>query len=77
MKSIQQFAQLKNEDRRSILRFLTDEQYMDVMKIVGRMPLIDFQVRSEGEYSFEFCACGYAYMIFSQIFSNICLSFLL
>lgn len=47
VKSIQQFAQLKNEDRRSILRFLTDEQYMDVMKVVGKMPLIDFQVRSE------------------------------
>uniref|UniRef100_A0A0A9ZBA8 J domain-containing protein n=3 Tax=Lygus hesperus TaxID=30085 RepID=A0A0A9ZBA8_LYGHE len=47
VKTIQQFVQLKSDDRRSILRFLDDEQYEDVMKVVGRMPLIDFQVRSE------------------------------
>lgn len=48
VKTIQQFAQLKHEDRRSILRFLDDDQYEDVMKVVGRMPLIDFSVRCEG-----------------------------
>ncbi|KAG8307407.1 secretory subunit, partial [Homalodisca vitripennis] len=49
IKSIQQFAQLKNEDRRSILRLFTEEQYNDVMKVIAKMPLIDFQVRTEGE----------------------------
>ncbi|XP_069688937.1 translocation protein SEC63 homolog isoform X2 [Periplaneta americana] len=47
IKSIQQFAQLKNDERRKILRFLSDEQYEDIMKVVGKMPCIDFQVRSE------------------------------
>lgn len=47
VKTIQQFVQLRAEDRRSILRFLDDEQYEDVMKVAGQMPLIDFQVRSE------------------------------
>ncbi|GLH14484.1 AAEL007987-PA, partial [Gryllus bimaculatus] len=47
IKSIQQFAQLNNEERRSILRHLSDEQYKDVMKVMGKMPYIDFQVRSE------------------------------
>uniref|UniRef100_A0A1B6F9N7 J domain-containing protein n=1 Tax=Cuerna arida TaxID=1464854 RepID=A0A1B6F9N7_9HEMI len=47
IKSIQQFAQLKNEDRRSILRLFTEEQYNDVMKVIAKMPLIDFQVRTE------------------------------
>lgn len=51
IKTIQQFAQLKNEERRSILRQLTDEQYNDVLKVLGEMPYIDFQVRSEGIYN--------------------------
>lgn len=50
IKSIQQFAQLKHEERRQILRNLSDEQYEDVMKVIGKMPYIDFQVRSEGEH---------------------------
>lgn len=48
IKSLQQLAQLKGEERRNILRNLSDEQYEDVMKVLGRMPYIDFQVRSEG-----------------------------
>lgn len=47
IKSIQQFAQLKSDERRQILRNLTDEQYQDIMKVVGKMPYIDFQVQSE------------------------------
>ncbi|XP_071455654.1 translocation protein SEC63 homolog [Hetaerina americana] len=47
IKSIQQFAQMKADDRRACLRFLSDEQYENVLKVVGRMPLVDFQVRSE------------------------------
>jgi translocation protein SEC63 len=47
IKSIQQVAQLKHEERRHMLRNLSDEQYEDVMKVIGKMPYIDFQVRSE------------------------------
>ncbi|KDR11817.1 translocation protein SEC63 homolog [Zootermopsis nevadensis] len=47
IKSIQQFAQLKNEDRRHILQSFSNEQYEDVMKVVGKMPYIELQVRSE------------------------------
>jgi translocation protein SEC63 len=35
IKSLQQFAQLKGEERRSILRNLNDEEYDDVMKVLG------------------------------------------
>jgi preprotein translocase subunit Sec63 len=49
IKSIQQFVQLKHAERRHILRNLSDEQYEDVMNVIGKMPHIDFQVRSEGE----------------------------
>jgi translocation protein SEC63 len=49
IKSIQQFVQLTHAERRHILRNLSDEQYEDVMNVIGKMPHIDFQVRSEGE----------------------------
>ena len=49
IKSIHQFAQMKDDDRRSILRFLSDEQYADVLKVMGQMPLIKFNVKSEGK----------------------------
>jgi len=47
IKSLQQFAQMKGEERRSILRTLSDEQYEEVMKVLGSMPYIDFQVKCE------------------------------
>ncbi|OXU27217.1 hypothetical protein TSAR_007043 [Trichomalopsis sarcophagae] len=47
VKSLQEFAQLKREDRRSILRGLSDSQFDDIMKVLGNMPFIDFKVRSE------------------------------
>jgi preprotein translocase subunit Sec63 len=49
IKNIQQFVQLTHAERRHILRNLSDEQYEDVMNVIGKMPHIDFQVRSEGE----------------------------
>lgn len=47
IKSIQQFAQMKADERRQVLRFLNDDQYNNVLKVVGKMPLVDFQVQSE------------------------------
>ncbi|XP_046392377.1 translocation protein SEC63 homolog [Ischnura elegans] len=47
IKSIQQFAQMKADERRACLRFLSDEEYENVLKVVSKMPLVDFQVRSE------------------------------
>ncbi|KAG5883839.1 hypothetical protein JTB14_033760 [Gonioctena quinquepunctata] len=47
IKTLQQFAQLKGEDRRSLLRNLSDEEYGNVMKVLGNMPYIDFQTQVE------------------------------
>ncbi|XP_054261954.1 translocation protein SEC63 homolog isoform X2 [Macrosteles quadrilineatus] len=47
IKSVQQFAQLSTDDKRNILRHFTDQQFVDVIKVVSRMPLIDFQVKTE------------------------------
>lgn len=52
IKSLQQYAQLKGEDRRSLLRSLSDEEYENVMKVLGRMPYIDFQIQVEGKQQF-------------------------
>lgn len=47
IKSLQQLAQLKGEDRRQLLRNLTESEYNDVMKVLGSLPFVDFKVRSE------------------------------
>ncbi|XP_063984202.1 translocation protein SEC63 homolog isoform X2 [Diachasmimorpha longicaudata] len=47
IKTLQQLAQLKGNERRQLLRMLSDEQYEDVMRVLGNMPYIDFKVQSE------------------------------
>lgn len=47
VRNLQQLAQLKPEQSRAALRNLTDEQYDNVMKVLGRMPLIDFNMKCE------------------------------
>jgi translocation protein SEC63 len=47
IKNIPQFVQLPSEERRSLLRDLTDDEYDNVMKVAGRMPLVDFSLRVE------------------------------
>ncbi|CAK9253657.1 unnamed protein product [Sphagnum jensenii] len=38
---------MKSDERRSMLRNLTDEQYDDVMNVISKMPLLEIDVRSE------------------------------
>jgi translocation protein SEC63 len=47
IKSVQQFAKLSSDESRSLLRDLTDLEYENVMKVMGKMPLIDFSIRCE------------------------------
>ncbi|XP_072401272.1 translocation protein SEC63 homolog [Diabrotica undecimpunctata] len=47
IKTLQQYAQLKGEERRNLLRNLTDDQYENVMKVLGTMPYVDFQIQVE------------------------------
>lgn len=47
IKSLQQFAQMSGEDRRNVLRSLSEEEYDNVMKVLGSMPYVDFQVKHE------------------------------
>jgi translocation protein SEC63 len=41
---------LPADDRRALLKSLSDEQYEDITKVLGNMPYIDFQVRCEGTF---------------------------
>ncbi|XP_050306572.1 translocation protein SEC63 homolog [Anthonomus grandis grandis] len=47
IKTLQQYAQLKGEDRRALLRNLSDQEYENVMKVLGKMPYVDFQIQVE------------------------------
>ncbi|CAG9771193.1 unnamed protein product [Ceutorhynchus assimilis] len=47
IKTLQQYAQLKSEDRRALLRSLSDDEYENVMKVLGKMPHLDFQITVE------------------------------
>lgn len=50
IRTIQQFCQMKEEERRSLLKVLTDDQYEDVMRVCSSMPLINFKVQCEGMF---------------------------
>ncbi|KAH8322239.1 translocation protein SEC63 homolog [Drosophila kikkawai] len=47
VKNLQQFAQLKPEESRVLLKNLSDFEYENTMKVLGKMPLIDFSIRCE------------------------------
>ena len=47
VRSIRQLASMKSDERRSMLRNLSDEQYEDVMNVISKMPLLEIDVRSE------------------------------
>lgn len=47
IKNLQQFAQLNYDEQRQILKNLSDFEFENIMKVLGRMPLIDFNVRCE------------------------------
>ncbi|XP_058461818.1 translocation protein SEC63 homolog [Malaya genurostris] len=47
IRNLQQFAQLPPEESRAVLRSLSDFEYENVVKVLGKMPLIDFSVKCE------------------------------
>lgn len=47
IKSLLQLAQLPGDERRQLLRFLQDKQYDDLIKVLGNMPYIHFQINTE------------------------------
>lgn len=52
IKSLLQLAQLPGDERRQLLRFLNDTQYDDLIKVLGNMTYIHFQINTEGKIAF-------------------------
>ena len=49
VRSIKQLVTMKEDDRRSLMRNLTDDQYRDVMNVCATMPHVDLDVESKGK----------------------------
>jgi translocation protein SEC63 len=47
VRNIRQLASMRSDERRSMLRNLSDEQYENVMNVISKMPLLEIDVRSE------------------------------
>jgi len=47
IRSLVQLASTKDEERRSMLRGLSDDQYEDLLIVLGNMPLLDVDVKTE------------------------------
>merc|ERR1711981_1474294 len=47
IKTLQQLAKMKDEDRRQTLRSLNDEQYRDVIRVLAAMPVLDVTITTE------------------------------
>lgn len=47
VRSLEQLARLKEEDRRSVLNHLDDNQYQNVIRILGAFPWVEMDVKYE------------------------------
>merc|ERR550532_3480559 len=47
IKTLHQLAKMKDEDRKSILRTLSDEQYKDVIRVLAQIPVLDVTLTTE------------------------------
>jgi hypothetical protein len=48
--TIKQFVTMKDADRRSVLRYLSDEQYEDIMRVCSSYPNIDMNVEFKSKF---------------------------
>merc|ERR1719458_608010 len=47
IKSLAQLAKMKDEDRKSLLRSLSEEQYKDVIRVLAMVPILDIEITTE------------------------------
>ncbi|KAK7107985.1 translocation protein SEC63 homolog [Littorina saxatilis] len=47
IRHLREFAEMKDEDRRQMLRSLGDGEYQDIMQVCGTMPNVHMDIRSE------------------------------
>ena len=49
IRSLKQLVAMNDEDRRSLLRQLTDSEYRDVLSVCAMMPNVEITAHCEGE----------------------------
>lgn len=60
IRRLKDFAAMKDEDRRQMLRSLSDAEYLDIVTVCANMPYVEMKIRSEGMWyyfsaSFKIC----------------------
>lgn len=50
IKNLQQLAKLSEDESKKVMKHLGDFERENLMKVLGRMPLIDFSHRCEGKF---------------------------
>lgn len=48
IRHIRDFVSMDDEDRRSMLRSLSDNEYLDVMTVCAYLPYVEMTVKTEG-----------------------------
>ena len=51
--SIEQFLMMKSNDRRALVRTLSDEEYNDIMAMCSMLPHVDIEAETQGGW----CMC--------------------
>ena len=51
--SIEQFLMMKSDDRRALVRTLSDEEYNDIMAMCSMLPHVDIEAETQGGW----CRC--------------------
>nr|KAG5706886.1 hypothetical protein BaRGS_021392 [Batillaria attramentaria] len=52
IRHIREFAAMKDEDRRQMLRSLTDAEYRNIVTVAASLPYVEMTIRSEGKTPF-------------------------
>ena len=47
IRSLEQLARLKEEERRSVLHHMDDTQYQNVVRVLGAMPYVEMDIKYE------------------------------
>ena len=50
VRSVRHLASMEEEERRSLLRSLSDDEYRDIMCVLASMPNINMKTKIEGKY---------------------------
>ena len=66
---IRDLVRMEEEDRRALLRTLTDDEYRDVMNVCATMPNVEMTIKSEG--TFVLLVLRKAFCIYAPVMINV------